>query len=150
MTTAAAVRAAVAAKIAGLAHSRHVYSSVEAAGVAPWPQEFVDDGPHALVARGATSRTGGTGNQQVSRDVIVEWRFAGVDVAGAEATIDSLEDEILVAFSSGISLGGAVIECLYTGSERPVDLVEEEGGPPWVVWITHFATRERLALEMSP
>lgn len=145
----AAIRNAVAAKVASLAHARHTYSVGATGSVSGWPVETLDDGPHALVARGPSSRSAGTGNQWLDRGVDVEFRFSAVDVAEAQRLIDALEDEIVVEFSSGITLGGLVAECVYLGSERPTRITDEDERE-WIVWLTHFRARERFATEMTP
>lgn len=148
--SAAAIRDAVADRIAGLPSARYVYGNGSTAGAkaAEWPAKLTDDGPHALVGRGASGRTGGTGNQFVARGIAVEWRFSARARAEAELLMDRLEDEIVTAFSAGITLGGLAIDCVYVGSERPFDVVDGEGAT-WVSWLTHFAARERFAVEMS-
>lgn len=150
-------RGIVAEKIADLPSALHVYSNdvgVDRGKVAPWPVEFVDDGPHALVGRGASTRSGGTGNQRLMRNVDVEWRFSQLDPASAERLIDQIEEEIIEAFSSDLTLGGRVIECVYAGSDAPFDFDDNPNpvvvGHVWVVWRTHFTVRERRSYEMTP
>lgn len=149
--SATTVRDKVAAKILALPSSKRVYSNASTnPALAPWPSELLDDGPHALVRRGATNRTGGTGNQFVERMIDVEWWISGLDVGEVERKIDTLEDQIVTEFSSGITLGGSVVECVYAGSDAPRD-VDDQAGRPWVVWVTHFGpTKERYATEMTP
>lgn len=146
---AATVRDAIAAKVSALSSAQHVYANGSSdPAVAPWPDELVDNEPHALVGRGATVRTGGTGNQIVTRTVDVEWRFPAVDKGEAQRRMDALEDEIVVAFSDGLFLGGRVIDCTYEGSDKPFETADASARE-WVVWITHFRARERFAVEMS-
>lgn len=147
------VRDRVAAKVATLAHAGVVYSngSYASAGdsVSEWPSTLLDNKVHALVRRGATGRGGGTGNQMVTRTIDVEWRFSALALAEAERLIDVIEDEIIVAFSSDLDLGGAVYDCVYDGSDRPFE-DEDEDERPWVVWVAHFSARERWNVEMTP
>ncbi len=144
----ASVRAAVAAKVATMATARHVYSADASSTVNGWPAEFTDDGPHALIARGSTSRIGNTGNQWITRSVDVVWRFSALSSGGAQRQIDALEDEIMVTFSAGLTMSGAAIDCLYTGSDAPFE-EQDDNGRNWWVWVTHFAVRERYAIEMT-
>lgn len=152
MTTAAQIRDRIAARIAAIDATWHVYangSSGESGAVLPWPPETLDDGPHALVGRGPTVRTGGTGNQMVSRGVDVTWLLS-VDPARAEQLADDIEDQLLEAFSDGITLDGAVIECVYAGSDAVVHAEPDAEGREWVSWVTHFAARQRYSREMTP
>lgn len=146
--SAAAVRGFVAAKVALLPSVRYVYSADAAANVNPWPTEYIDDGPHALIIRGGTARLYGTGNQWVTRTVDVEFRMSALDHGLAQQTMDDLEMEILTVFSQGITEGGQVIDLLYTGSERPY-LETDESERRWWVWVAHFEARERYAIEMT-
>lgn len=149
--SAAAIRDAVAAKIAALPSGRNVYSAAATStpNVLPWPQDLLDEGPHALVGRGASGRRGGTGNQYVDRGVDVEWRLSALDYGAVQLLVDTLEDEILAEFSSGITLGGIVVDCVYAGSDAPADILDEDSRP-WLRWVTHFTARERVSLEMTP
>ena len=146
--SASTVRGFVAAKVATLPSVRHVYSAVPATGVNPIPFEYVDSGPHALVVRGNTTRQYGTGNQWVTRAVDVEFRFSGLEPGAAERLIDTLEGEILTVFSAGITQGGAVIDLLYSGSDKPYEELDR-ADRSWYVWVAHFEARERYAIEMT-
>lgn len=146
----AQVRDRVARKVMNLPSAVHVYANGSTdPEVAPYPAETVDNAPHALVGRGATSIDGGTGNQRMAANVDVTWRFPATDRAEAERAMDRLEDEMITEFADGITLDGLAIDCHYGGSDRPAESTDE-GERAWITWVTHVAVRLRYSVEMTP
>lgn len=148
----AVARDRLAEKIAALPSVDHAYGngSVLPDIVAPIPAYLSENAMSAVVHRGTTARTRGTGNQWIVRVFEVEFSFPAHDLGNAEQIIDDLEDEILTEFSEGITLGGPpYIDCIYEGGGRPVEETDERQ-IEWWVWTATFTVRERVSLEMTP
>lgn len=145
--TAAQVHDALAAKIlAGCTDLKVVYGDgTTNEAVKPWPGSIVTM-PAALVRRAETSREAGLSREMYKRQWEVEFRLPAVRHAAAAARlINRLDDQILVEFRRGVSLGGLVSIVRYLGSDRPVyrEEGEDEARIQYVMWLTRFETEER-------
>lgn len=146
----AQVRDRVTLKVMNLPSAVHVYGNGSTDDrIAPYPAETVDQDVHALVGRGATSLSGGTGNQRMVASVDVLWRFPKNDAAEAERAMDRIEEEMIAEFASGIFLGGTAIQSWYAGSDRPFPYTDESDRV-WIAWVCHVAVQLRYAVEMTP
>ena len=143
---AAAVRDAIAAKIAAIAGVNVVYANgTTNAAIAPWPAEISGrDVPLCLLKRGPTTRTAGTSREEYVRQFSGDFYLSLVEPGMADRWVDELDDGLLAAFRVGITLGGIVQECRYTGSDEPALRTEAAGDIEslYMVWRTHFTTRE--------
>lgn len=156
MVTEAALRLAdvrdrVARKVQSLPSAGRVYSNGSTdPDLAPYPAETVDADVHALVGRGASSISGGTGNQRLELGVYVVWRFPAIDRATADQLMDQLEDEMVAEFASDATLGGPpVIDCAYLGADEPFAYTDE-AGREWIVLRMRVTVRLRYEYELTP
>lgn len=139
--TAVTVRDTLGAKVAGLSSVKAAYGNGSSnATVKAWPKDIVDT-PVALIERGRTERLLGGGREVYLRFFDVHFYISAVDIAAAQRQVDTLDDEMLIAFRTDIqqAAGDPWQMALFTGSDEPVS--QELNGKEFLRWTAHIEIR---------
>lgn len=140
--TAVTVRDTLGAKVAGLSSVKAAYGNGSTAGtvVKAWPKDIVD-APVALIERGRTERTLGGGREVYLRFFDVHFYISAVDIGAAQRQVDTLDDEMLVAFRTDIQqpAGDPWQMALFVGSDEPV--AQKLNDKEFLRWTAHIEIR---------